>query len=80
MKDPVQQGLAGRPPAQRTGSHIARRQWQAVARGIPGGPIGAAVQAEALEEQADGPPDLFVGIEAKAQRVHIPLIAGAGRK
>ena len=78
MKDPVQQGLAGRAPAQLAGAHIACRQREAVSREIPGDPIGAAVQAEAFEEQADGPLGLFVGIEAKARRVRIPLVAGGG--
>ena len=80
MKDAVQQGRAGRSPAQCAGAHIARRQWKAESRKIPGDPIGAAVQAEALEEQADGPLNLLVGIDAKAQRVRIPLIAGGGQK
>lgn len=79
VKDPIQLGRAGRPPAQRAGAHIARRQGQAVAREVAGHPIGAAVQAEALEEQADRALHLFVGVEAKAQGVRIPFVPGGGQ-
>ena len=74
-------GRAGRPPAQRAGAATSRagrgRPWRVeVARH----PIGAAVQAEALEEQADAPLHVFVGMKRKRNVSASHLVPGRGQK
>ena len=69
-------GLADGDPAQRAGRDITNWQGEAVPGEVAGGGVRAALQPEALEDEADRALDLLVGVEAKAGSSRLPLVAG----
>jgi hypothetical protein len=76
MEHAGHQGLAGGDPVEAASGDIAGRHLEPVLGEVASHPIGAAVQTEALEDEADGALNLLVGIESKALGVRVPLVAG----